>query len=291
LSISIFVCSKTDQLHRFARSIILVFVAIFGYLGTTSAGKMMAVGIVKMIDDGLDMSLIVLLIISLLLIIIYSYLMGTIFSVSVAMKTDSLATMLPNLQFLLFSFPMVFTFYFHFIDYFGMFFFVLGLFIGILLYGLLIFIAHRDGSTIQLFHLKMIIVSSSSAIGLLIVYVICLLQAFRIEEIVLGIFVCEMLIFCIIFSHVYNHKEIKNLRILDSLSDSEDFFVCINSPQKFISVCMTGFRYSHSFCLSNNFFKLGTDTWPDNKTIWIRYVNLLQYIQKIHKNCFLLFQK
>jgi hypothetical protein len=48
--------------------------------------------------------------------------MATIFSVSVAMKTDSLATMLPSLQFFLFLSPIVFIFSFHFVDYFGMFF-------------------------------------------------------------------------------------------------------------------------------------------------------------------------
>jgi hypothetical protein len=275
LSVSAFIYSKRGQLHQSSSSFILVFVAVFGHLGTVTAGKMMAVGIVKMIDDGLDISLLVLLIVSLLLTIIYSYLMGTIFSVSVAMKTDSFATMLPILQFFLFSFPMIFTFYFHFVDYFGTLIFVLGLFIGILFYGLFIFISHRNGSTIKLFHLKIITTSSSSTIGLLVFYIICLLQGFRIKEIIFGMFACEMIVLWRIFTFMYNQKETKNLRILDSLSEGEEFLTYISNPQKFMSVCMTCFRCSHSFCLSNIFFKLVTNTWPYNRTIWILYVKFV----------------
>ncbi|OHT05258.1 Adenylate and Guanylate cyclase catalytic domain containing protein [Tritrichomonas foetus] len=74
---------------------------------------------------------------------------------------------------------------------------------------------------------------------------------------------------------IIKKTKVSHIQIMDQILDETSTFDNIKSPNKFMSIAVTGFETAHPVCLNLSFFKQATEKWENNGRVWYVYAKFI----------------
>jgi PAS domain S-box-containing protein len=268
--------SENQKLPHFVPTTISLFFGTIGYMLPPVAVCLASEEMGRMISNSEHVSAarIVSILVACLMLAVHLWVFGTIYSVTILFKPDSLQVVVPSVQ-------MYVIFAGLFID------FLVGLASELSLWPQVALTAiaaiwcffaitflFQKGGLVNRMHEKAL-GASSCAEGILLLVVV----GFEVA----GIEGTEIVIFIVAavwigsyagFHWFFEHRTTRFLEMLDAIEDDPDNFQMITSSTQFEGIAVVGFRFAHPVCLSWQLFKIGIEKWPTDVNVWLLFAKM-----------------
>ncbi|OHT09545.1 hypothetical protein TRFO_21604 [Tritrichomonas foetus] len=131
------------------------------------------------------------------------------------------------------------------------------------------------GGFIHKYISNLILSSSITGSCFTLLILICILINQESDLIFIFAFIIFFILVTISVHFFLNWRLKRQLNILDLISDDQNNFELVKSPNSFLNLCVAGFNTAHPACLELNIFMQAIDRWPREPIVWYMFAKFI----------------